>query len=513
VYRFLVHAESAGALKNFSSSVLPMQRYDITECLKEIRLRDTLLSSSAHRTLERFETEFRIRQRKNVVVIPSKTDSTSIFFDELISDNEKLVYFHGDSSVSVSLSPLGSLEYRAKEDDSSRSALLAQFGFRLFGSIGDNFGYFLQATNGSQLSGEKSLALEDVRLRSNIKFDELNSDFDFTESHLVFMNDWFWASVGREQMVIGSGFQARTFLGNQAPPMDALQFGARFENFRYRFMHASLLSAPVGPGEIGFGVKLINKFFVFHRFAIMGDWGEIAFNESIIYSDRDVDLAYLNPLSFFKSLEHSLRDRDNSAMGLDAVLRPYDGVQIKAAFFLDDIIFSEVGKGFWGNKTAWNIGTMIVAPKGINTFAEYARVEPYNYSHFNFQNAMTNDRQQFANILPPNSDRITAGIEWWYGNRYPLTVTFYNTRHGRNIVDSEGEIVRNVGGDVERTRDFGDSDRVEFLDGDLLKTFTTDIQAGFEIIRGWNIQFLVRLENRNGSASQEGRIGIRFEDF
>jgi hypothetical protein len=41
----------------------------------------------------------------------------------------------------------------------------------------------------------------------------------------------------------------------------------------------------------------------------------------MIYS-RTLDLAYLSPLSFLKSLEHSLHDRDNAGMGFTAVVRP-----------------------------------------------------------------------------------------------------------------------------------------------------------------------------------------------
>ena len=37
----------------------------------------------------------------------------------------------------------------------------------------------------------------------------------------------------------------------------------------------------------------------------------------IVYSNRSMDLSYINPFNFYKSAEHANQDRDNSLLFLD----------------------------------------------------------------------------------------------------------------------------------------------------------------------------------------------------
>jgi hypothetical protein len=72
---------------------------------------------------------------------------------------------------------------------------------------------------------------------------------------------------------------------------------------------------------VGVNTIIPPKYVAMHSFTFLPTWGEISFFETMIYS-RTFDLAYLAPLSFLKSLEHSLHDRDNAGMGFTAVVRP-----------------------------------------------------------------------------------------------------------------------------------------------------------------------------------------------
>jgi hypothetical protein len=58
-----------------------------------------------------------------------------------------------------------------------------------------------------------------------------------------------------------------------------------------------------------------------HSFTFLPSWGEFSFFETIIYS-RDLDIGYLSPLSFMKTLKEALHDRDNAGMGFTFVVRP-----------------------------------------------------------------------------------------------------------------------------------------------------------------------------------------------
>lgn len=126
---------------------------------------------------------------------------------------------------------------------------------------------------------------------------------------------------------------------------------------------------------------------------------------------------------------------------------------------------------------------------------------------------MTNDGLQFAGGIPPNSARISAMVRWWWGQRYPITLTVSSLRHGRNIYDAEGNLVKNVGGDILQTRRYEDSEEAPFLDGDLQKLLTISLQGGIELVRGLRLQALYKFTGDDGVKAHEGRIGVFYEDF
>ena len=115
-------------------------------------------------------------------------------------------------------------------------------------------------------------------------------------------------------------------------------------------------------------------------------------------------------------------------MGGDLTVRPIEGLQFKGSFLLDDIIFSDIGKGYWSNKTAWNVSLMYASKFNLDFGIEYARVEPYTFTHFDTLNNYTNDRMLIGTYLNPNSDETSFFMNWWWGNRYPITFRLsYNT--------------------------------------------------------------------------------------
>ncbi len=514
VYDFLLHAETRGFLPHYSHASLPLPRNQVIEALKMIRAHYDELDNWEKSTLLRFETEFEIVDRTNAVVFYSSSDSNEVLSSRMFGNDEKFIYHYKDSATNVNILPLGSIDYmRSIEESRSDYVLLGNLGLRLHGTIGGVLGYYLQATNGTVISGKKYVALEDRKLSRNVKFAYLNSDFDFSESHVRFEYNWFYASIGRETRLLGSGINQRLVLSSNAPPEDALSVGARFGSFEYRYTHSSLLALSESDFEFGVRAFIPQKYSATHRFALKPKWGEIAFWESVIYSDRNPDLAYLNPLSFFKNLEHSLHDRDNSMMGGDITIRPFDGLQLKGSYLLDDIIFGEIGKGFWSNKSAYNAGFIFALPGAIDVGAEYARVEPFTFSHFNKQNSMTNDSVLYGTYLLPNSDEFSLLIHWWWGNRYPVSVKFAYMRHGRNIYDSNGNLIKNVGADPLQTNRSEDPRYVTFLAGDKLYLSTLELRAGWEIIRGFNLQGLYSLISQNNEITHRFRLSFRFQDF
>jgi hypothetical protein len=516
VYQFLVRAESRGYLEHGSLAVLPLQKKEITRILKQMFDDRAELSDWEKEALERYMLEFDMIQNQDAVLFDSETDSLSLFSMNFF-DKDKSIYRY-DSTHTVNLDPLVSFDYRYDiQDGEARNVLLANAGFRLNGTLSGHLGYFLQATNGSSFAGDRELALEDPRLSQNVKFNDLESDFDFTESHIRFDYDWFYAYIGRETRQWGPGLINNMIINSSIPPMDQLSLGARFEKFEYRFTQGSLLSYPIGLTPNGFTSEYIDKYFVHHRAALRPSWGEIALWETVIYSDRNWDLGYWNPLSFLKSVEHSLRDRDNSIMGLDATIRPFEDWQIKGSFLLDDLVFSELGTDYWSNKWAWNLVVFNSSIDNIDLGLEYSLTKPYTFTHFARKDNYTHDQYQIGSSIPPNSHQIAGSMNFWWGERYPVSVAVTYTEHGANIIDSD-TLVRNVGGSPRygHRGTILDDYYAPFLDGNLEQTLNIDISAGYEVFRNFSILGFISYIDASGLEFTDkvtARLLFRYEDF
>ncbi len=510
VYQFLERQQVLGNLESKSLALLPLSRNAVVALLTTVKQSHNVSETDQHIATE-YLTYLSSKPSERAVLVSSDSDSAGLFAHLVDSDTRLLFYASQDSTHRIEIEPLASAEFRFQDTDSSRNVVLGQAGMRLAGSVENTVGYLLQVTNGAVLSGSRTLALQDPRLGRNVKFGDLNSDFDFTESHVVADFDWLRIGLGRETRLWGNGYVDRLYIGNGAAPLDGLEVGVRFENFSYRYMHAAALGISESQWTFGPEADIPQKHVVTHRFAVEGDWGEVGFQESIVYSERSFDLAYLNPLSFFKSVEHSLRDRDNSLIGVDATVRPLPGLQLRGQWILDDLIFDSIGTDYWGNKTAWTLGAMWSTDFAVDIALEYQRHEPFVFSHFNIQNSVTNDEAPIAGSLQPNSERTTAFVRYWL-SELPIELRGWVLSHGKNVYEGDSLVV-NAGGDILQTRRSEDPTGAPFLGGILEREVGIEISGGYRVLPSVFIHGAIRWFERNGVTGNSGRFGLQMHFF
>lgn len=516
VYPFLKHLQVKGLIPRKSFFRLPFTKKEIQEILLSVsKARNSLIETEV-KLLEKYLIEFELNPKENAVLIPSQSDSMQVLSLNLFSNKDKFIFHYSDEKNSISVKPLGSLRSIVKfNNEITDNAVYGNLGFRVYGTIDTIFGYYIQATNGKFFSGSRQLGIEeDKTLANSIKFTLLNSDFDLVESHIRYQKNWFFSGISRETRFIACGVYQNLVVSDNAPPMDEFYLGVTFKNFKYYFSHFGLIAKPKNNIEVGSSADIPQKFMVLHSASLQFTTWNLTYFQSIVYSGRGIEIAYLNPFTFLKSVEHSLHDRDKAALGFAFEYNFLPNVQILGTWMLEDLIFSNIGKSNWSNKTAWNIGLLYSSPFSTDFGIEYTRVEPYMFTHFNNFNNRTNDGRLIGTYLYPNSDEIAFVIKSYSFGRYPLTFRLSYQRHGDNEVDSTGNVIRNVGGDFDFVHRPTDSYTVKFLDGVRNDQFTAQFQWGFEIIRNFNFQLLGEYRKRQGQkGSIVFRLIFRFEDF
>ena len=79
--------------------------------------------------------------------------------------------------------------------------------------------------------------------------------------------------------------------------------------------------------------SLGDKYVALHRIGVkLSPLFSFGIGEMVVYSNRSIDAAYLNPIIFFESVQRSRKDRDNTFLVFDATSNLSDRIP-DARFF------------------------------------------------------------------------------------------------------------------------------------------------------------------------------------
>jgi len=195
---------------------------------------------------------------------------------------------------------------------------------------------------------------------------------------------------------------------------------------------------------------------------------------------------------------------DNVAWSGDIELNLIRGMSIYAELYIDDMRTGELGTDFVGNKFAYNTGMFIVDPMGIrNTdlIVDYARLDPFVYSHFYPINVYKNWNSSLGYSLPPNSDRwyFKLSCKPFYTLSGGISVAFI--RHGANT----DEI--NAGGDINTPQDQGQM-TAPFLAGDVSNTTIIGLNLRWEPLENYFLEGGARYHKWSGGDENEWSVSI-----
>lgn len=495
VYSFLERMEIQHFIENYDAFEIPKTRKTISGYLKQLIEVKTKLSSVDRQILDDLLNEFEFD-------LSGTTENYSSFyedgFDSVLNQKEKFLYYSTDENKSSlfinGLVNFTNLYENNRVSDATQSANLIQFGGIIRGTIYESFGFMIKGTNGT-FSGDKPLILNNTSLKYNYKFSSdpnyqsATDYFDETEGYFMAEFENINFKLGRDRSVLGYGIN-KAILGANTPPMDYFSLSFNYSILNYTFYHGKLLGTVK---ESLAKEDVIDKFFVYHRFSF--DFGKhlnFGMGEMVIYADRSIDLSYLNPFNFYKSVEHLNQDRDNSMLFFDFENRSIQGLKVYGSLLIDDIDFGKIGTGWYGNKTLVSVGahsTNLYHLLPVDFGVEYTRVQPYVYTHRFYKNNYTSLNYSLIDPVEPNSDILSAKVNYNYSSRINFKLQYSYKRHGRNIYDAEGNLIFNAGGDILQGHRDQDSDKINFMDGIKETTNTISLSASVEPYKNYFILF------------------------
>ncbi|MGQ9806346.1 MAG: capsule assembly Wzi family protein [Chlorobiales bacterium] len=508
IYDFLQRQYIKGNLKQVYLDARPVARVELAKYVVELAENRNRLNR-----VEREQVNFCLREfsdelrRLNLKETPAPDAVYKTEIERLLSPVQSIVptviFENGRNFLALDSDEFtanfdfvaGSTFRRGKLDSSDfqREDRLTN-GAMVWGRIGERVDYYINLRdNALRTNGEfpsEIFALPRYGFALSRKFGF--AYHDEAVAYLKVATNYFEIAFGKFANQWGAGATGSLVLSDYATSYNQLLLRLKIWKLKYTSLFAELIDYTY---KSVVGSPQETKYFVAHRLDLQFHPNfNLGLYESIITAGRPLDIGYLNPIIFYRSIEHYYGSPDNAALGADFNWRIVPSFALYGQIFIDDLTTSKIGKGFWGNKFAYLCGLYVVDPfeiQNVDVRIEYGRVDPYTYTRSATRpqdnaTAYLHYNSPLGYFAPPNSDNLLLEARYRFTKQLIASVSYTRFRHGANP-----DSLTNVGGDIFLSLRAGiDSETVRFLGGALGVRHEYRAKVSFELMRnlflnGW----------------------------
>ena len=210
--------------------------------------------------------------------------------------------------------------------------------------------------------------------------------------------------LGHGKNMIGDGYRS-LFLSDFSKNYFFLKLNTRIWKFHYQNIFAELSAEARNTNREPF----TKKYMAAHYLSIkpLPNLSIGVFEAVIQARENQFELQYLNPVIFYRTIEHHVGSPDNVLIGMNArwdFLNQFSlyGQLVFDEFRLEQLLSSDK---WWGNKYGFQLGLKYINAFHVNALdiqVEYNKVRPYTYSHFDSIGSYSHFNQPLAHPLGAN---------------------------------------------------------------------------------------------------------------
>ncbi len=349
------------------------------------------------------------------------------------------------------------------------------FGVEFRGNIKKVLSFYLQATGGAErapsYAADKAFTSQGYVYgfayykgysSSIFKFKDGTNWFDARGYVNINVLNYLNITFGRDKHFWGNGIRSLYLSDNSAPYL-FLKYKLTFWRFEYVSMITQLTNPDRTSGGSVDGTYL-QKYGAFHHLNIkVTRWLDLGLFEGVISrrSGNNLDPSYLNPIIFYRAVEHALGSPDNVFVGADFKANAFNHMQIYGQLMLDEFNVKNMIKsnGWRANKYGIQLGVKYIdIIKHLDGQFEFNAVRPFTYTHDGAL-SYTNYNQALAHPLGANFAEFITQLRYQPAPRWTLTLRNIEARVGQDTVLASTGALANYGGDILRqdaaTKEFG----------------------------------------------------------
>jgi len=373
IYDFLDELANIHIIE-INSTIKPYSRLFISKCLEEAEDKSEKLNMRQKKELDFYLMDYgkEVNEGKDW-------------------NRRKDLFYYKDSLFSLTINPILGVEIFT---NSSGKATYWRNGAELRGYI-KKLGFYasLRDNHETPLLGKSAYLTrrEGGHLKGSTDWSDMQGGITYS---------WKWGNAGlvKDRLQWGSNYNGANIFSGHNPTFVQLKLHiSPVKWFEFNYFHGWLNSMVVDSASSYWVTNSYGTDYreVYHKKYIAANMFtitpvknlNISAGNSIIYSDQNINAAYIIPLFFYKSVDHSLTsgiDNMNSQMFLDISSRQIKNLHLYATMFIDELSVSRFTKkdewNFFSYKAGFRLTDLPVSNLSLTTELTYSF--PLTFQHY-----------------------------------------------------------------------------------------------------------------------------------
>ena len=364
-------------------------------------------------------------------------------------------------------------------------------------------------------------------------FGEGGVDFFTARGYVAFQaSENIGLQFGQDRNFSGHGIRS-LLMSDYANNYLFLKINTRYRWFHYQNLFAHLIDFPLR----SFGGRNFDaKYAVSHQLSFqitprfqLGFFESVIFGRSDTLNSRGFEWHYLNPVIFYRAIEHHVGDPDRITVGMNWEFLITPGLGFYGQFIADEIYVNDVRADLdsmlvrlglrrerkfdtfasMRNQFGLQVGLKAADPFGIRNLdlqGEINLIRPYVYQHYDVDGSGLRPPASHSHYSQPLAHPLGANLaEWIVKARYrpmqnlELAASVFSYTQGTDI----GGV--NYGGNILRDYRHGHGlYNNHFLQGRKISVLLGEFNASYQFRPGWFFDLRLRLRNQT-----ETETGVR----
>lgn len=252
---------------------------------------------------------------------------------------------------------------------------------------------------------------------------------------------------GHDRFKIGDGFRSM-LLSDFGNNYLFLKINTQVWKIRYTNLFTKVNADAFGAGGVSPGDDFPDKYVTSHHLSIdvtpnlnIGLFEAVIFGAEDDFGNSSFNLAYLNPIIFYRAVEQNEGSDDNAMVGMDFKWNIKKRYQLYGQFIFDEFKLDELtsGTGWWANKFSGQFGVKYLDALGIQNLDLQGEVNisrPYTYSHNNLFTNYSHYRQPLAHPFGANFKEFVGVARYQPMDRLTFVGKIILATYGTDSIDS-----------------------------------------------------------------------------